>query len=205
MAKARKRPKRKAPRKAPAKKKSQPKRLPRIAWQRLTLREAASVISQHIAPETGKAILIGASCAALYAPSLQSSIIELVVDVYHVNKMRALMRQLGFRPIELRSFKHADAPFEIVFPPPPVVVGDEPVDVYTTVKTDRGPLAVLSPTDCVRHRLAAWYRWGDEEALHQAVAVAKRRKIDFQAVKEWSSWEWENEKFEEFVKLCDTN
>lgn len=59
---------------------------------------------------------------------------------------------------------------------------------------------ILSATDCVKDRLAAYYHWNDPQSLEQALLVAKRQKIDLREVKRWSKVEGHSEKYNEFVK-----
>ncbi len=68
-----------------------------------------------------------------------------------------------------------------------------------------GILRIISPTDCVKDRLAAYYHWGDRQCLVQAVLVAKERKVDIEEIRKWSEAESMKDKFEEFrAKLAST-
>ncbi|MDI6740798.1 MAG: hypothetical protein QME74_10605 [Candidatus Edwardsbacteria bacterium] len=46
------------------------------------------------------------------------------------------------------------------------------------MKLPTGRLHLLSPTDCVKDRLAAYFHWNDRQSLEQAGLVADNRKID---------------------------
>jgi hypothetical protein len=59
----------------------------------------------------------------------------------------------------------------------------------------------LSPTDSCRDRLAAFYHWNDRQSLETAVAIARRRKIDLETIKDWSRKEGALPRFEEFRSL----
>jgi hypothetical protein len=63
-------------------------------------------------------------------------------------------------------------------------------------KLSTGILKVISPTDCVKDRLAAYYHWGDQQSLSQAILVAQRNKIDFDEIRRWSAAEGKLEAFE---------
>ena len=45
---------------------------------------------------------------------------------------------------------------------------------------------ILSPTDCVRDRLASFVYFEARECLDQAMLVAQRQEIDFDVVREWA-------------------
>jgi hypothetical protein len=59
-------------------------------------------------------------------------------------------------------------------------------------------LRVISPTDCVKDRLAAYYHWGDRQCLTQAELVAKEHPVDLNELKRWSVVE---EKLDEFERI----
>ena len=51
---------------------------------------------------------------------------------------------------------------------------------------ETGKLFLLSATDCVKDRLAAYYYWDDLQSLEQAVLVAKSKEIDISEIRRWS-------------------
>jgi hypothetical protein len=59
-------------------------------------------------------------------------------------------------------------------------------------------LYVLSRTDCVRDRLAAFYFFADRSALAAAIAVARGGRINLAKIDEWSVKEGHSERFAEF-------
>jgi hypothetical protein len=58
---------------------------------------------------------------------------------------------------------------------------------------------ILTPTQCVMDRLAAFYFWRDRQALDQAVLVATRHPVDLVQVERWSQRERHAEHFREFA------
>lgn len=68
----------------------------------------------------------------------------------------------------------------------------------TEMPLETGTLRLLSPTDCVKDRLAAFYHWNDRQCLQQAVWVAQERKVDWKEVERWSMQEGEQDKFNVF-------
>lgn len=124
-----------------------------------------------------------------------------LINVYGVNrrKIRDSMTSLGFYE-EGRYFRHADSQFFVEFPPGPLSIGEEPVKQIVEKKLSTGILKVISPTDCVKDRLAGYYHWGDQQSLSQAILVAERNKIDVDEIRRWSVAEG---KLEEFEKIKD--
>jgi hypothetical protein len=59
-------------------------------------------------------------------------------------------------------------------------------DDATTLQTKFGPLRVVTPTQSVMDRLAAYVNWTDNPSFDQAVMVARRNPIDWPALYEWA-------------------
>jgi hypothetical protein len=83
---------------------------------------------------------------------------------------------------------------------PPAAVGNEPLKGEQELKTKLGTLILMTPTDSVKDRLAAFYHWSDPQALEQALMVAKDQRVDFQEIKRWSEQEGHNEKHQQFLE-----
>lgn len=104
------------------------------------------------------------------------------------------MEEIGFTE-KARYFIHPDTEFLVEFPPGPLTVGDESVKQINEIKLSTGVLRVISPTDCVKDRLAAYYHWGDRQGLTQAIMVARINEIDIDELERWSAGEGEQEQF----------
>ena len=72
-------------------------------------------------------------------------------------KVDAAMEELGFTK-QGRHWIHPESPYLVEFPPGPVMVGDARVTQFAERVTPLGVLRLLSPTECVMDRLAAYYR-----------------------------------------------
>ena len=108
------------------------------------------------------------------------------------------MQAIGFRE-ETRYFRHPDSPHVIEFPPGPLAIGGHPVGRVEEMRLATGRLRIISPTDCVKDRLAAYFHWGDLQSLHQALQVARRRKVNLQEVRTWSRAEGTLRELEAFA------
>jgi hypothetical protein len=100
----------------------------------------------------------------------------------------------------LFRFKHPDTEYLVEFPPGPLGIGEEQVSKIVTVKTRMGAVRILSPTDCVKDRLAGYYHWGDRPCLEQAILVAHANAINLDELARWSKREGEAEEFEAIRK-----
>lgn len=105
------------------------------------------------------------------------------------------MMEIGFYE-EGRYFRHPGLQFFVEFPPGPLAIGEEPVKQVIEKKLSMGTLKIISPTDCVKDRLAAYYHWGDQQSLLQAALVAQQHKINIDEIRRWSLAEGKLAEFE---------
>ncbi|HEX3671779.1 MAG TPA: hypothetical protein VHT92_08780 [Candidatus Cybelea sp.] len=145
------------------------------------------------------AVLTGGSAATYYAPaSYQSGDADFIIRFSSdLGRAGDAIRALGYREVG-GTYHHATNIFTVEFPPGPLAIGGDIVRSYETVTRDDEILYVLSRTDCVRDRLAAFYFFSDRSALAAAVAVATSGPIDFAAIQRWSLREGEAQRFAEF-------
>jgi len=66
---------------------------------------------------------------------------------------------------------------------------------------DGSKIKILSPTDCVKDRLATYMYFHDRDGLDQAVLVAQKHPVNFKSIKKWCANENNLQVFEEFFKL----
>lgn len=60
-----------------------------------------------------------------------------------------------------------------------------------------GKMILLSPTDCIKDRLSAYFHWEDRQCLSQAILISKTQQIDFDEIERWSQAEGKLEEFNE--------
>jgi len=118
-----------------------------------------------------------------------------------IKEISPVLLELGFERKSSRHFEKNDCPFFIEFVSPPAALGSEPVMETNVLKTRLGDIILLTPTDSIKDRLAAYYYWNDPQALEQALILAKAEKIDLQEVKRWSEKERQKEKYNAFVNM----
>lgn len=152
------------------------------------------------------AVLTGGSAATFYAPEAYQSLdIDFVAVRFGSTRGRTIVAEhlqaIGFRP-DKNCYRHALSPYPIEFPPGPLAVGREILTGWKTVRFAVGILHVLSPTDSVKDRLAAFIHWNDRAGLSQALAVAKAvpNEFDLEQVEAWAEREGGSAKFKEFVE-----
>ena len=151
------------------------------------------------------AILTGGGAATVYAPEAnQSRDADFVFEFWSsFDADYGPLYELGFRR-EGRIFVHPETVYTVDFPPGQLAIGGDDVTAWDTLERDGMRLHILTPTDCVRDRLA-WFiqRRPDYAALEQALAVAVRHPIDLLAIERWAEREGEAAKFATFKHRYD--
>lgn len=149
--------------------------------------ELAAYVCSHLESKEIQVVLSGGGCVAIYTSDRYSSMDLDFVERLHVTrrKLKAALAQIGFTEKD-RYFTHPDTQFYLEFPSGPLAVGGEPVLAVEELRLETGTLRLLSPTDCVKERLAAFYHWNDRQCLQQAVWVAQERQVDWVELERWS-------------------
>ena len=162
--------------------------------------ELAAFICTHLAKCGIEITLTGGSCVSIYSENQYSSMdLDFIERISAKRKFLAkCLEEIGFYEKD-RYFLHPDTELFVEFPPGPLAVGNEPITDIITIETEVGDLKIISPTESVKDRLAAYYFWNDLQCLDQAVLVADNNTINVAEVKRWSLTEGEEEKFEIFL------
>lgn len=158
--------------------------------------ELAAYIADEFRRRRINVVLSGGSCVSIYSTEKYVS-----MDLDFVNagfaKRKAIeeaMTALGFTE-ENRYFRHPDSSLLVEFPPGPLGVGQEPVKQIDEITTSTGVVRLISPTDCVKDRLAWYYHGNDLQCLEQAVLVATAHAVDLDEIRRWSEGEGKADAF----------
>jgi len=161
--------------------------------------ELAAHVHEHLKNSGLYVVLSGGAAVGIYSNGEYVS-----KDIDFVNarfaardKIEKSMEELGFSPFG-RHFEHPNSEHIVEFPPGPLQFGDGRVKDISELEFDTGILQIISPTDCIKDRLAHYYHWGDRQCLKQAILVASKHKINLIEVQKWSKSEG---KLDEFKKI----
>lgn len=165
----------------------------------MSMEELAAFVCSRLEDNDIKTVLSGGSCVEIYSQGRYTSDDIDLIDRFSGGhtKIKNVMLGLGFREYN-RYFVHDDTRYFIEFPRGPLGVGDAPVNDIASRQNDTGILRLLTATDCIKDRLAAYYHWDDLQSLEQALWVAEQNEFDFDSVEKWSINEGNAKKFEEF-------
>ena len=166
----------------------------------LAIGELAAYIAEHLRNKGIEVVLVGGACISIYSANEYSSfdLDFIITSTSTRQKVRAALAEIDFIE-ENRYFVNPLTPFFVEFPSGPLAIGDEPPSEISTLRFSTGNLRLLSPTDCVKDRLAAFYHWKDQQSLEQAILIASDHDIDIAEVRRWSVNEGFAEVFEKNV------
>lgn len=139
----------------------------------MTSGELAALVCSHLKKHDIDVVLTGGSCVSIYAENRYLS-----YDLDFIERLAAGKRKLtqslakiGFVP-KGRYYRHPETEYFLEFPTGPLAVGSEVPQEIALLHFTTGELSALSPTDCIKDRLAAFFHWNDRQCFEQALLVA---------------------------------
>ena len=166
------------------------------------IKELAGLICDTLKKENIDAVLVGGACVSIYSENRYQSYDLDFVSYQELKSIEKALEKLGFTRTG-RCFKHKQCPFLIDFVNPPISIGQESIQEFETLKTLFGNIQLLTPTDCVKDRLASFFHWNDAQAFEQAVLVARNNTIDIENLKNWARSENFSKELEVFLKAIN--
>lgn len=151
-------------------------------------------------------VLTGGSCVSILTQEIFVSLDLDFIDVgLHSNKELArALAEIGFLPSKTnaRYFIHPETELPLEFPSAPLAVGDEVLELNQTDtrETKGGTLRLLTPTDCIKDRLAGYLYHNDNQCYEQALEVANQQDIKWEALRKWCNAEGEKVLYDKFKK-----
>lgn len=173
--------------------------------RRSGIKSVAVQVSQALTRAGITAVLTGGAAVSVYSANKYQSYDIDFVTAAPIREIATVMSGLGFRRGAGRHFEHPATRLVVEFVAWPVTVGDEIVRKWARIRTPVGTLQVLTATQCVKDRLAAFYHWRDAQSLEQAVLVARSRRISMKELARWSAAEGHSEGFEEIRRRLGKN
>lgn len=167
--------------------------------------ELAAFVCSHLKAHAIEVVLTGGACVTLYGGgkyvSYDLDFIERLSSGRR--KLKAVLAEIGFTEQD-RYFRHPETAYFLEFPAGPLAVGNEPPQEIRVLKFSTGELSALSPTDCVKDRLAAFFHWNDLECFEQSLTVAKDSDADLTEIERWATAEGQGDKFAQFKERFES-
>ena len=170
-----------------------------IDFKTISISDLAALVNNKFAEHNMKTVLVGGACVAIYSHNRYLSYDLDFVTFENKGKIKKALSELGFEP-KGKYFSRQDCPYFIEFVSPPVAIGHEMIHKFGALHTPYGQIELLSPTDCVKDRLASFFHWQDRQALEQAVMVFQDQDVDIQEIERWAKAEDHLNDFKAFTK-----
>lgn len=159
-----------------------------MQFSKLNIKELACIIHNALKDQGIEAILVGGACVSIYSHNRYQSYDLDFVTYENLKLIEKVLTKIGFKRLG-RCFSRSDCPYIIDFVNPPVAIGKSYIRNFKTLKTAKGSLQLLTPTDCVKDRLSSYIHWDDQQALEQALIVAESHQIDLDDILNWAKAE----------------
>ena len=173
----------------------------KINWHALNTEETAALVCKTLDDAGITATLVGGACVMIYSKGeYVSHDLDFVTDAA-LRDIASALGTIGFERKGGRLFENDACGFLLDFPAPPLAIGREPVKATSSLRTKAGMLRLLTATDCIKDRLAAWFHWNDHQCLEQAVNIARSHNPTMSEIARWAQVEGHSEKYRAFAKM----
>lgn len=164
-----------------------------------TIEELAAIVSGSLEAAGISAVLSGGAVVSIYTHNAYESDDLDFISPQSTAKIAEALAPLGFKR-QGRMFCHPRSTLFVEFPSGPLAIGNEliPTTEVGEKRTATGTIRLLTPTQCVMDRLAAYFHWNDLQSLDQAVMVALSQKVSFSKLDAWAKREGASEKLRKF-------
>ena len=172
----------------------------------MSMEELAAYVCSKLEEEGIKTVLSGGSCVQIYSQGKYTSDDIDLIDRFNGGHtlIKKVMFTMGFKEHN-RYFVHDDTEWFIEFPRGPLGVGDAPVHDIATIEEETGILKLLTPTDYIKDRLAAYYHWDHPLGLQNWTNAQSLTECGLASIEEWPQKENMLEKYQIFRKRVDTD
>ena len=162
----------------------------KINFKKCNEKELWQFVSVHLKKKGIDTILVGGAVVSIYTEGFyQSGDIDLVKSSLFVENLDESMSEIGFKKVS-RHFVHPDCKHIFVeFPGSFLQIGEDKNITPDEFEIEGVAIKILSPTDCVKDRLASYIYFAARECFDQAVMVASQHPVDWRKIKTWCDGE----------------
>lgn len=174
-----------------------------IDFKNCTEEELWKFVAAHLKGKGIDSVLVGGAVVSIYTDgAYESGDLDFILTDYFVKNIPQVMKEIGF----VRKGRHYVHPeckhLYVEFPKGPLEIGDDFNVVPEEVTVDGKKIKILSPTDCVKDRLATYIHFKDRTGLEQAVLVAKKHMVNHYSIRQWCEKENALDQYFEFERLA---
>jgi len=177
-------------------------------WKTCSENELWEYVAWFLGKNGISTILVGGSVVSIYTKGAYTSgDLDIVVESYQITfeEIENILKQINFTKTGTRNyFKHPHCDHILIeFMSPPVAIGEDYKIKPREIEIDKVIIKILSPTDCIKDRLASYLYFNARECLDQAGLVASSQTYNIRAIKKWCENEGQNgiAVFEDFKNM----
>jgi hypothetical protein len=172
-----------------------------IDFSSCTEEELWKYVGSHLAKNGFDAVLVGGAVVSIYSKgAYRSGDLDFVIQNMFKTDLVEVMKDIGFIK-HGRHYIHPECKHLFVeYPPGPLGVGEDTSitpDIHSAYGVE---IKILSPTDCIKDRLASYIHFKSQEGLDEAILVAKSQQYSVSKVEEWCKKENAEWAFKDFTK-----
>lgn len=173
-----------------------------IDFKTCTEEELWKYVASHLKKNNVDTILVGGAVVSIYSEgAYESGDLDLVLTNMFIKNLPNLMNEIGFVKKGSRHYEHPECKHLFVeFPSSFLEIGEDNQIIPDEVIVDGTKIKILSPTDCVKDRLAGYMYFKSRDNFDQALLVAKKHSVNLDKIKQWCAGEKHLDVFEEFVR-----
>lgn len=168
--------------------------------EKTTIEEVGAIVCQALKNADIDAFLSGGAVVSIYTKNKYESYDLDFVTFGDRKKIKRVMEGLGFTQEKSRHFIHPKSKYYVEFPGSATVIGNEPISEFNERRVKKNILKLLTPTDCIKDRLAAYIHWNDKQGLEQAVMVAQAQEFKPASIKKFCEQEGSKAIYQEFIE-----
>lgn len=167
--------------------------------RKMSLKDFAIAVGSILKDAEIDVVLTGGAVVSIYSNGKYvSKDVDFLSATDH-QEIKKAMINAGFESSG-KDFFHENTDFSVEFPGSELIIGDEPMKAEGEITSGKFKLKLLSPTQCVMDRLAAFYHWKDRQSLEQAVLVAENHPVKLAKIKKWSEKEGMIDRYGIFIQ-----
>lgn len=167
--------------------------------EKTTIEEIGALVCQKLKDAEIETFLSGGAVVSIYTHNKYESFDLDFVSYGDRKKIKQVMLSLGFSQDTSRLFIHPKSKYFVEFPGKSMAIGDEIIKEFSERINNGNTLVLLTPTDCVKDRLAAYIHWNDQQGLIQAAMVAKAQPVSLEKIEKFCSNEGNQSAYLKFI------
>ena len=173
----------------------------KLNLQSITEEDLWKYVGKHLADNGFDAVLVGGAVVSIYTDgAYESGDLDFIIQNISKEKLPNVMKEIGFIKTGKNYINPECMHLFVEFPTGPLGIGEDYNIEEVRVEFEGTKIKILSPTDCIKDRLASYIHWNAEECLDQAIMVAKAHKHNTASIKRWCIGENALDAFKEFQK-----